>query len=133
MRIEFRLWDYVNKEMWNVENIAWDYGIEHNFLYVDSFKLGNSKTFSRQYELMQSTGLTDINDREIFEGDIVREQYARINNESHYRNKVVKWREFHAGFNIENIGLEVIGNIHGNPELIPEEKTRMLIEGDLNE
>lgn len=103
---------------------------------VNYYNLQNgegSSTPYGDYILMQFTGLTDINGKDIYEDDIVKEVCACINGVKRYRNKIVKWREFHAGFNIENIGLEVIGNIHENPELIPEEKTRMLIEGDSNE
>lgn len=100
---------------------------------VNYYNLQNgegSSTPYGDYILMQFTGLTDINGKDIYEDDIVKEVCACINGVKSYRNKIVKWREFHAGFNIENIGLEVIGNIHENPELIPEEKTRMFIEGD---
>ena len=83
-------------------------------------------------DLMQSTGLFDINDKEIFEGDIVRismsigkrtttsigavefdkiEVCFKIRNElgSHYVTM------FHARY------FEVIGNIYENPELVEVE------------
>ena len=76
----------------------------------------------------QFTGLTDKNGNKIFEGDIVR-----------YMNKetmVVVWNKDSASFAIAysainfnylatissaHIYLEVIGNIHDNPELLKEE------------
>lgn len=74
----------------------------------------------------QFTGLLDKNGKEIFEGDIVRDSEGRIS--------YVKWLIQRCGFvlvyerfdkditgsygKIEH--LEVIGNIHDNPELIKE-------------
>jgi hypothetical protein len=67
----------------------------------------------------QFIGLLDKNGKKIFEGDIVRiEDFA---------NAVVKWREDIACWTLQGyiIGntwdssmLEVIGNIHDNPELL---------------
>lgn len=75
----------------------------------------------------QHTGLLDKNGREIYEGDIVRDSEGRIS--------YVKWLIQRCGFvlvyerfdkditgsygKIEH--LEVIGNIHDNPELIKGE------------
>ena len=71
----------------------------------------------------QFTGLTDKNGKKIFEGDIVRNgDYTMI----------VVWYDFHAAFMLafrvdgdyfeaisnSHIYLEVIGNIHDNPELL---------------
>lgn len=77
------------------------------------------------FDLMQSTGINDKNNIEIFEGDIV----------SYFRkgNSVIEWKG--GGFIIKRVmdgeyefmqsriaEIEVIGNIYENPELLEVEK-----------
>lgn len=74
----------------------------------------------------QFTGVTDINGRKIYEGDIVRVRVTndRFKKNPRFRNGVVTFCEYDGGwtngcyFRFLPQRMEVIGNIHDNPELM---------------
>lgn len=78
----------------------------------------------KEVTLMQFTGLTDRNGKEIYEGDILKSWYSRdtTGKDIVYTHEVVQYEikdyEGIAGFELlfpQNT--EVIGNIYENPEL----------------
>ena len=92
--------------------------------------------------VMQSTGLKDKNGKEIFEGDMVKSQWQHdgmtnydyeLVGEIRWNSDVLAWSIFHEGesqildypmhsFEREELledGIEVIGNIYENPDLLP--------------
>ena len=135
--IKFRVWDKVNKEMFNVRTLEWDVclnlatPVEH---------------------IMQFTGLLDKNGKEIYEGDvlIVHDVQIVYNATAPYRrvdfkkgNDYKTVCSFEPGMWLVNgevsghlvtvvsnanrrkdCGVEVIGNIYENPELLPLNDTR---------
>lgn len=105
-RFEFRAWDWFLKK----------YIMDHTRVY----RLLTMEDNCYIYE--QCTGLKDKNGKLIYEGDIVEvpEFYNDIPTGKTRRHKV---SYKHAAFNIYSVNtehLEIIGNIHENPELLEE-------------
>ena len=85
--------------------------------------------FSSQFDLMQYTGLKDKNGKEIYEGDIVNHprrvfiidfgRYLDGHGLSHsgFFMKVINETDSNTRTGLDG-SLEVIGNIHENPELL---------------
>lgn len=119
----FRAWDKEFKEMVQVDALVFDEQI-----IKATYKNGNVvKEDLKNYVLMQSTGLRDKNEREIFEGDIV--DYKG-------RKAIIKWHGSYASFiymfvdelkeraqeweplYLSYYHFEVVGNKFENPEFL---------------
>ena len=127
--IKFRAWDAENKEMLKVQELDFE----------DTFYGGRLSIRTDQYNdyfdmedmiLMQYTGLKDKNEKEIYEGDVVKFDYRQDENFEivfedgafWIRSKYNEYVSLHEVIEIckrpNNWQIEVIGNIYDNPELL---------------
>lgn len=132
--IKFRAWDKEDTQMRDVLAV----NFYHRVLSVEYEGDQFVQDGMNRFILMQSTGVLDKNDVEIFEGDIVNiTQYfgghpygeiERVIKRSEYNNDLIAdsesgdWRtpEVRMTFRSSD-DYEVIGNIYQNPELIKNE------------
>lgn len=120
----FRAWLKKDKEMIDVEEVNFKNG-EFDFI-------GDAITWmckSNDCVLMQSTGLVDKNGKEIFEGDILKvtDKHSWLEVVSFNEDKAmfisketkrkVEETPLYDLFNTNIFEVEIIGNIHTNPEL----------------
>ena len=137
--IKFRAWNKKHNEMWEVTSMSWVIPRSYNEPErdtsdtVQSIGAGNKDSTNELHPdntLMQYTGLKDKNGVEIYEGDIFKSS-----NEVGSIQGVVKFQDgafvaTHAYLEVSpNLGdiksmtsVEVIGNVHENPELLKENK-----------
>lgn len=129
--IRFRAWHNTWEEMCKAKRIRFDdEGNVTTVLFIGKNLGVNAKI--DKIELMQSTGLFDENDKEIFDGDILKVKImsgqswletVRYNDEkAMFVSKEVKHKVLESPlydlFITDLFEVEVIGNIYENPELV---------------
>lgn len=132
--IKVRAWYKPYKQMCQVESLRFDGNGVYVATLIEEPFYDRRLVEADEIAIEQFTGLKDINGREIFEGDIVK--YYPHHRGVPYR---VYWADKSAKFligrdgvigqsfsdimhnlNTGRIALEVVGNIHENPELLEE-------------
>lgn len=132
MAPKFRAWDKEENLWIKVASLVFDEEGEMWYLgpVMDDFNpVYYENELGKTWEIMQSTGLKDKNSVEIFEGDIVVNQYGNVGYVAYLQQEagfvvVLKKSDYRLGH--RNTGEsydvttnhEVIGNIHSNPELL---------------
>ena len=129
----YRAWDKIHKTMYEVDDIM-SIDFEKSEISVKTlfFERTNCYNFN-DIVLMQSTGLTDKNGEEIFEGDVVTDGYTTGDIKNHPTlgfymvddNCTERWfsdnatiEDFEEDVETAHRILEVLGNIYTNPELV---------------
>lgn len=117
----YRAWDKEFKEMVQVDALVFEEQI-----IKATYKNGNVvKEDLKNYVLMQSTGLTDKNGKEIFEGDVVKMAKNVYSEPTCY--EVVRHRggayrldskQYGCELWLRHTDCEIAGNIYKNPELL---------------
>ena len=123
--IKFRAWLKEKKEM--IDNARPDF-----FCKQLHYLCGNSAggqdvlgVSTEDIELMQYTELKDKNNKEIYEGDIVKFlngifEVIWCNEKASFMLKNKEYKEFLNFIYENNNVMEIVGNIYKNPELIKE-------------
>lgn len=121
-RLKFRTWDNKSKEY--IEDGFLVSTMNNNGICEINCIKTNIGYYYSDFIIEQSTGLKDKNGKLIFEGDIIKYlddgKTIKIK-ECKYINGEYLPRNFYrhcAGFPESNTDLEVIGNMHENPELL---------------
>nr|DAS00795.1 MAG TPA: YopX protein [Caudoviricetes sp.] len=132
----YRAWDKIHKIMYEVDDII-AINFEEKEICVQTIYFEQGLPDSRDLDyydfddivLMQSTGMRDKNDREIFEGDILKvtnlsswlEVVSFNSNKAMFVSKETKRKieetPLYDLFNTDIFEVEIIGNIHTNPKL----------------
>jgi len=130
--IKFRAWGIKESIMHTVAEIVWmaaygkwyGPGVGSGIWFIDPEYKGERSHNKVDSYLMQFTGLTDKNGKEIYEGDIVESVDELSNDQYQVDDRVfteaveLKAGAFYPVCNMPSEEFEVIGNIHENPELL---------------
>ena len=132
MILKFRAWDKARNEMnykvmvgnCDLSDVNWTCPI----IWIEERK--NWLHFDDDYEcIMQSTGLKDKNDKEIFEGDVVK-MAKDVYSEPTYYEVVrhrggayrLKSKQHGCELWLRHTDCEVVGNVYENPELLEDKE-----------
>lgn len=133
---KFRAWDKNNAYMEYTEKNLTVVFAQDGIQVVDHTTFSSSCTNMEDYVLLQSTGLKDKNDKEIFESEIVdvrtlegtiylRGVVKKVKGgfyiEGLYRSKNIPLTDFYFKSYTNTLEIKIIGNIYQDKDLLEEE------------
>lgn len=121
----YRAWDKIHKTMYEVDDImSIDFGKSEICVKTLLFEQTSRYDFD-DIVLMQSTGLTDKNGKEIFEGDVVKMAKNVYSEPTYYevaRHRGGAYRleskQYGCELWLRHTDCEIAGDIYENPELL---------------
>lgn len=121
----YRAWDKIHKTMYEVNDImSIDFGKSEICVKTLLFEQTSRYDFD-DIVLMQSTGLTDKNGKEIFEGDVVKMAKNVYSEPTYYevaRHRGGAYRleskQYGCELWLRHTDCEIAGDIYENPELL---------------
>lgn len=124
-RLKFKVWDNVNKCWADLTGLAIDCQTGDLWCdWVDALCVNGESRDTKEFTIVQSTGLLDKNGVEIYEGDVV----LRYDTNGKTRQMIVVWNQDGCGWSVKDeiysmalsklCKLEVVGNIYESPELV---------------
>ena len=131
--IKFRTWDRVNKKMGRLIKLTWDKDgnlnppFDYSEIIHDDGSTYNG-LIGADFIVMQYTGIKDATGVEIYEGDIILFTFKTAGVHFTYKGKVI-FEQFMFLVEIENgdcfslnriSAINLLGNIHENPELLKQ-------------
>ena len=117
-KIKFRVWDKERKVMvYSSKEDKSNWEAWGNPLEVVNNTI---ESMTEEYEWLQYTGLKDKNEKEIYEGDIVKFFEYKVINKIVLPEEIVIINDIRVGCDTLRPSqyMEVIGNIYENPELL---------------
>lgn len=132
--LKVRAWYKPYKQMCQVESLRFDGNGVYTAVLIEEPFYDRKLVEADEIVIEQFTGLKDINGAEIFEGDIVKyyPRHRGVPYRVYWADKSAKFligrdgvigqsfSDIMHNLNTGRIALEVVGNIHENPELLEE-------------
>lgn len=117
-QIKFRAWDKEECKMYQCVTVACDN--ENKWITLIYTDIHLVCSLENEHVVMQNTGLFDIDNKEVYEGDIIliKDGYGQYYCQVHFNNGSFYLGEELLFDEIETFECRVVGNIYENKDLL---------------